>query len=359
MSMDTERSYDDLMMEAYGLPNGRAKLQLLEEAARLADSANDVDAGYGIREEIVETATFSGHPRTALVAFSWQLGQFDKNPEEYDEFTLLWSYKWILDNLTCFPEIELAQVDQLLEDMRRRYQEYGYSDHMYYYYRFTLALQCGELDQAGQYLEQMQQMERDAMSDCEACIQNEFVEYWVRQGDDENVLKLAEPIVKGEMNCAEIPHLTLPKLLLPLYRQGKKAEADRYQKKDYKLIKDNTDFLRSIGEHIGYLTITDPFKGLELFQQHAAWTDVHEAPLDVMLFHSYAAGLFHRLQQEDVQFHVKLPASYPNPEHATDVARLAQHYSERALDVARRLDRRNGNDYYVTYTNSLMNPVIN
>ncbi|WP_322923087.1 hypothetical protein [Paenibacillus campi] len=357
MSMDTEQSYEELLNEAYGMPNGRAKLQLLEQAARIADTLGDVEAGYFIREEIVETAAFSGFPRTALVAFSWQLGQFDQNPEQYDETTLLWSYKWILGNVASFPEIERAQIEHLLEDMRRRYLEYGYSDYTYQYYRFVLALDFGELDAAEQVLEHVKHLERDDMSDCEACEQNEFVDFWSQRQNDENVLTLAEPILRGRLSCAEIPHLTLPKVLMPLYRQGNQQQADQYQKKSYKLIYDNTDFVQSIGEHIGYLTVTDPYKGLELFEKHVHWTDINEAPIDKMLFHAYAAGLFKRLSAETVQFNVKLPASYPHPEHATDVKRLAAYYGELALNVAHQLDRRNGNTYYSEYITRLMDTV--
>ncbi|ANF96120.1 hypothetical protein [Paenibacillus bovis] len=351
--MNTERGYEELLDEAYQLPNGHAKLELLEEAARIADSLGEVDAGYEIRGEIVETATFSGYPRKALVAFSWQLGQYDKNPEEYYDYPLLWSYKWIVDNLLCFPEIERAQIDNLLEDMRRRYQEHGYNDRTYWYYRFTLALQSGELDEAGQFLQQLRPMERDGMSDCEACEQNEFVEYYMRLGDDEQLLDAAQPILAKKMTCAEIPHLTISKVLLPLHRQGRQQEADKYQKQGYRLIKDNHDFLRCVGEQIGYLTVTDPFKGLELFEKHISWTAEHEDPLDNMLFHGYAAALFRRLAEEQVNFNVKLPSFYPYPEHATDVSRLAAQYSEMALETARKLDKRNHNQYYVTYIQAL------
>ncbi len=357
MSMNTERDYEELLDEAYGLPNGHAKLQLLEEAARIADSLGEVEAGYEIRGEIVETASFSGFPRTALVAFSWQLGQFDKNPDMYDEWTLLWSYKWILGNVAAFPEIERAQIDSLLEDMRRRYLEAGYSDYAYHYYRFVLAIDYGELDEAEQALNQLKTMERDEMADCDACEQNEFVDFWAQRQNDEQTIQMAQPIIKGGMSCAEVPHVTLPKVLMPLYRQGKQAEADKYQKKSYKLIHDNTDFVQSIGEHIGYLTVTDPYKALELFEKHAHWTDLNEAPIDKMLFHAYTSGMFKRLAQETVQFNVKLPSSYPHPEHATDVNRLAAYYGELATDVARKLDLRNGNSYQSEHVKRLMDTV--
>jgi hypothetical protein len=74
----TEMSFEDLMEEAYDLPGEKAKLELLEQAVRVADAAGDLDQGYEARSEIVETGSFHGYPMKALVAFSWQLGQYDK-----------------------------------------------------------------------------------------------------------------------------------------------------------------------------------------------------------------------------------------------------------------------------------------
>lgn len=72
----TEMSFEELMDEAYDMPGGKAKLELLEQAVRVADAAGDIDQGYEARSEIVETGSFHGYPMKTLVAFSWQLGQY-------------------------------------------------------------------------------------------------------------------------------------------------------------------------------------------------------------------------------------------------------------------------------------------
>lgn len=124
----------------------------------------------------------------ALVAFSWLLGQFDQQPDEYDDFTLLWSYKWILDSIASFPEINRAQIEELLADMRRRYEQFGYSERSYYYYRFSLLKDYGEVEEAQQFLDKTKAMDRDEMSDCEACEQHQFVEFEVMKGNDEQII---------------------------------------------------------------------------------------------------------------------------------------------------------------------------
>lgn len=198
--MKTEMDFEELMDEAYGLPNGPAKLGMLEEAARVADVNGMEEEAYEARSEIVETATFCGYPMKALIAFSWQLGKFDQQPEEYDEETLMWSYKWILGKMPDFPEISREKIMELLEDFGRRFKSYGYSERSYWYYRFRIFMDFGELEEAGRSYDRFRTMDRDFMSDCEACEQDEIMRYFLLKGDDEKVLEAAQPILKGRMS---------------------------------------------------------------------------------------------------------------------------------------------------------------
>lgn len=348
-----ELDFDELMEEAYMLPGGKQKMELLERAVQLADAAGDIDQGYEARSEVVECGSFNGYPMKALVAFSWQLGQFDQNPGRFDEYTLLWSYKWILDQAPSFPDITRQQMANLLEDMKQRFQQFGYSDRTYYFYNMVVANDTGDTDSAKRYQSMVQTMERDEMADCLACEQNRLVEFAVKQNDDEAVLEAAKPIIDGEMSCGEVPHVTISKVLLPLLRLGRQKEADKLQRRGYRLIRSNRDFLLCHGEHIGYLTQTDPIKGLEVFEENVGLALDHENPFYVMMFNGYAAALFKRLAEEDIAYQVKLPAAYPHASEASNVAALARRFREQALNAAARFDQRNGNRHYTDFLTQL------
>ncbi|QQZ63237.1 hypothetical protein JI735_12560 [Paenibacillus sonchi] len=349
----TEMSFDDLMEEAYGLPGGKAKLELLEQAVRVADAAGDIDQGYEARSEIVELGSFHGYPMKALVAFSWQLGQYDKNPGRFDDYSLMWSYKWVLDRISAFAEISRVQIENLLEDMKTRFAAEGYSSRTYHYYRAKLLADFGELDASEVEWDIVQSMERDEMSDCEACEQHGLVEFLAKRNEDEKTVKAAEPILKGRMTCGEVPHVTITKVLFPLLRLGRQKEADKLQKKGYKLVKGNRDFLYHQGEHIGYLTLTDPVKALEVFEEYVASSLDHENPIDQMIFNAYSAKMFRRLAEESIRFQVKLPAGHPYEHQSGEVESLAKHFQQLALATAEKLDKRNGNAYYTTLLQQL------
>ncbi|MEO3946689.1 hypothetical protein [Gorillibacterium sp. CAU 1737] len=342
----TEMDFEELMDEAYDLPGGKAKLELLEQAVRVADAAGDLDQGFEARSEIVETGSFHGYPMKALIAFSWQLGQYDKNPDRFDDYSLLWSYKWVLDRITAFADISRAQIENLLEDMKTRYAAAGYSSRSYHYYRAHIFAEFGELEASQAEWDIVQTMDRDEMSDCPACEQNRLVEFLAKRGDDEGTVKAAEPILKGKMSCGEVPHVTITKVLFPLLRLDRQKEADKLQKKGYKLVKGNRDFLFHQGEHIGYLTLTDPIKALEVFEEYVASSMDHENPVDQMMFNAYSAKMFRRLAQESIHFQIKLPAGHPCGNQSEDVEALAKHFQQAALVTAEKLDKRNGNGYY-------------
>lgn len=349
----TDMDFDELMEEAYSLPGGKAKMELLEQAARVADAAGNIEEGFEARSEIVETGSFHGYPMKALVAFSWQLGQYDKNPDMFDDYSLLWSYKWILDRITSFADISRTQIENVLEDMKTRYAAAGYSDRSYHYYKAHILAEFGELEASKAEWDIVQTMESDNMSDCPACEQNRLVEFMAKLGDDEGTIKAAEPILKGKMSCGEVPHVTISKVLFPLLRLGRDKEAEKLQRKGYKLVKGNRDFLYHQGEHVGYLTLTDPIRALEVFEEYVASSIDHENPLDQMIFNAHSAAMFRRLAQEDIHYQIKLPAGHPCEQESEDVTALARHFKSAALATAEKLDTRNGNSYYVSLVEKL------
>src|SRR5262245_34062754 len=104
---------DALLSTAALLPKDSAKLAHLQEAVQLADACNDVSAAFQARLELIRAATFSGYPEKALVAFAWCLAQADKTPARFarHEFQLLWEYKWMLNDLSDFPEVTVTQIE--------------------------------------------------------------------------------------------------------------------------------------------------------------------------------------------------------------------------------------------------------
>ncbi|MGZ9587283.1 hypothetical protein [Paenibacillus marinisediminis] len=345
--------YYELMSQAEGMPDGVAKLEVLEEAIRILDSDGEIEEGYRLRDHYIHMAQLEGFPLKALIAFAWQLGQYDRNPGLYSSNQLLWAYKWIVYNSSHFPDISLQQIYDLLEDLWKRYKEHGYSERTYHYLRFCLAVDMGMLSEAEQYMQRYLKLPRDDYSDCKACEQDMLVLYYAATGQHKQALKSAKLITNGLLKCSQVPHTTFSYLLLPeLYDKSEKKARDLHLR-GYSLIKGKSDFIYHIGKHIEFCAIIDPEKGIELFEQHIAMAMSNEDPFKKMNFFLYAAMLLQKLEREGSSYRPRVPASLlSNSEEAT-LANVSRQVTERARSLIQQFDRRNGNHYYTDLSESL------
>ena len=124
---DYREQIDRLLVDSEGLEDGHTKVGLLEEAVRIADTHADVGLGFELRKELLGAALGAGHADQLLVAYSWCLAQVDKDPKKYHTSDLLWEYRWVLSELTAFPQIGREQIESMYEDMVQRYRQAGAS----------------------------------------------------------------------------------------------------------------------------------------------------------------------------------------------------------------------------------------
>jgi len=350
LSEDWRAQYDDLLRRARRLRHGKSQVDLLEEAVRLADLHHDDDRGFSARIELTSDATFSGFPEKALVAFGWCRAKCEKDPERFAERRLAWNNKLILHNLMTFPQITRAQIDDALADMEKRWQRCGLSMRPYHMFRAIYALELGRPDLHEHYAKWWK-AKRDSMADCQACELDSRIMFLVEWRDYEEAIREAAPIVNGRMSCAEVPHRTLARLLLPALRLGMHDEAAEFQRRGERLIEANLQLLQHAGSHVTYLVLTkNPTHALEMFERHVPNALESFDKQQRFRFHLGARVLFRSLLRAKVE-HVKLrvPEAFPiEPEtresDSFSVARVSEWIDGQCLDLATRFDRRNGTD---------------
>jgi hypothetical protein len=345
-----EREVEALLGRANALEPGPSKLALLEEALRLADSHNDDDRAYWLRQGIVEVGTFAGYPEKSIVAFSWCLARADRAPGTHDESELLWKYKWIMNFVPGFPQIERRQIDDMFADMTRRFRRSGASLRPVYKLQCKAALAMGDREATRAYQRQWREAPVGWPSDCPACERDDEVEYLIRAGKDERALERAGPILAGRLRCAEIPHLTLARVLLPLLRLGRLEEAARRHVRGYALAAGNRDFLPETARHLTFLVLTDNLaRAAQLLENHLPWA-LETAELGRRFpFYLAARLLLQRLQDAGRSaLALRLPRTFRLHDDAGqyEVAALAAWCDEALGDLAARFDARNGNDHF-------------
>jgi len=336
---------------ARSMEQGAAQMAVFEEAIRAADTMGELVAAYQIRMDYIHAAVFSGYKEKMLVAFSWCLAKFDENPEQFDDYSLLWSFKWVLENISEFPEITREQIANLHAEMKDWFLRYGYSMRPVQYLHLTNVMRMGQPGIAYESLDSWQTLPRDEMADCEACEQDKIVEILIGVNENEKALAQAAPILNGKMSCAEIPHITLANILRPLMRMNKPEECEEYFQKGYRLTKKNRDFLTCLSEQLLYCIWSNKTEmGLKIFNRHLPWAVDTFNLNDKFCFYDSCALFLDLLIQQGSKVNPKIIIPEELPCHQEtgkyDLAELKYWFSEQSQELADRFNERNQNSYY-------------
>jgi tetratricopeptide (TPR) repeat protein len=347
---DLTDQIEELLSRAEEFDDGLTKIAIIEEAVNLAETHQNLDEAFRARCELVRAAIMGGRPDLAIVAYTWVLARSDEDPERFHDPHLLWRFKWIIDKAPHFPSITRQQIEDLLEDMTRRYQADGSTLHAVLSNRRSIATMMGDLDKAREYHAVLLKTERDHLSDCHACVQDEEVWHHSEAEEDEQALEAAEPILKGKLSCSSVPQCTYARVLLPLARLGRWAEAEKHHKKGYRLIAWNPAYLTSHGSHMQYLALAgDRDRALTLLQRHLPMALAATSPRWQYLFYSNMAFTLERFEltgYRELPFRLPDPLKHLGGEKTTLVEVLLGWIRQQLQELADAFDRRNGNDYH-------------
>jgi hypothetical protein len=350
----------ELYQQAMDVPEGEERISRLEEAVRVADASGELRLQYFARDQLVSACIFGGETDKALVAYSWCLAQFDQNPGEFSQWTILWKYKWMVGLIPDFPHVPKKKLYLMLDDLEERIQKAGYGLRAVYNQRYRLEKFRDNKEKAIEYFRQMEEQPRDDVSNCSACEIDERVGFNIYCGNDARALQLANPIINGIEKCGSVPHRTYANLLLPLVRMGRRQEALEFHQLGYPLIANNKRYLDRIGDHLILLAITENFvRAQELFEKHYPWTEKSRDPFCRFRFLRASWLLFDLLAERgETSVQLNLPTSFPlfSESGKYETLKLAQWLEQAATELAKRFDQRNETDAFarmMTETSSL------
>jgi cellulose synthase operon protein C len=329
-----------LIYECENAPYGAGQIALAEEAIRHADALDDTDLRFDARMAGTQAYHMGGEPAKAFVTFSWCLAEYDRNPGErtpWDDELLRWHFKWIVSSLAKFPEMPLERAYAVLDDMERRYRLGGHSLHAVYTLRWRVAHHVGDTAAAEEWYAKWCATPRDENSDCLGCDPTSKVEHLVTTGRDADAIALAEPVLAGELTCAEQPQAMLTELLLPYVRTGRLDQARDAHIRGYRGFRRHLADLAEIGQHIEFCALTgNVARGLEILERHLDWLERAPSPYAAQEF-ATAGGLLLRRLVEAGRGDLTVGD--------VAVADLATALTAQARQLAARFDARNGTAY--------------
>ena len=354
MPVDEQEAWEALGA-AWRLPSGTGQVAAIERVVAAADAGEWPDLRFAARSLAVTAYQDAGETHKMFVPFAWCVAALDRG-EADDRFVhhVMWSFKHIVAHLPKFPEVPLSRTMSVLDDMERRYRAGGHSMHAVHQYRWLIAQHLGDAAQAADQYRLWCAAPRDDLSDCAGCEPTARVEHLADIGADEEAVRLAEPVLAGELSCAEQPQMLLTALLLPYLRTGRYEQAADAHRRAYRAIRSSRAELGPVAQHIEFCARTgnEP-RGLELVERHLGWLAAPCDPYAEMRFAASAALLLRRVADAghgDDELAVPVPgdpAGHGDPARhggaaGVTVAELAGELAERARTLAARFDQRNG-----------------
>jgi len=258
--------FDELRRGSWNMPDGRQKLAVLEEMIQIADRYMTEEDGFDTRITYMFAAQEAGCSEKMLVAFSWCLSKFEKSPGAYPHHTIMWHYKWILNNIWQFPEFSLEQIERIFEDFKEKCLNYGYSLRPYYQQQVNFMLSQGLLTEAAQFYKMWRSTPRDSLADCKACEQNFFGVYQFKSNHLKRGMQTVKPILDGKMQCGSIPQNTYSQVIVPLLKLKEYEIALATAKKAIQSLK-GPQYIVEYGIFLEFFTVTNLNKAEKIYNQ--------------------------------------------------------------------------------------------
>ncbi|BBM86320.1 hypothetical protein [Candidatus Uabimicrobium amorphum] len=353
--------YEDLMSQTFYV-DSQSEILLLEQAARLADSHNDIDLGFRARRRMLSITEITAYVDKMLAAYAWCLTQCDQLPDIYNDRDLLWSFKWLVYSLPECSYINKKQIHSIINDMEQRWQKYQLSMHTIHYMRYIVAVTMADRETAKKYYALCQQTSRGEYSDCSSCEHYNSVRYRVFMEEYGQAFAEAKKILDQEHSwwgCSEAPALTPGELIIPALKLGKIKEAQKYHQLGYENVYGNRRFFETLAQHFMYLIYQkDDAECRKLFDKHIPIAfGIHN---DFYCFQFYLAATCFFSNTNKDRINVSMPKNFilHNPEQIYGVSDLKYWFMKKTRDLAVAFDERNGNDYYQREMNVLMELLI-
>jgi len=344
-----ERIYR-LMAAAEEVPEGPAKIALIEEAAAVADTHGEPELGFEVRKTMLGACLDGDRSDLMLVAFSWCLAQCDRDPDRFPLLRILWEFRWVVSSLCTFPEVPRAKIGELMEEMARRYQQFGASPRSYWLMCRKMAVDMGDREAAAEAHNHFRRSPPDWLSDGEPTEVGFEITYRLFRNEPAKALKAAAPFLSRQIRSDHFEGQACADVLLPMLKDGRAAEAMPYHQRGYKLRSKKTRHLDSLAKHVTFLALTDNLgRSVRLFEKHLADALRTTNAFNRMEYLIATLPVLDRLMtagKEKTRLRVppECPLAADNGRVAVPVVRDWMRAT--AAELVARFDKRNGNDYY-------------
>ncbi|NUT52177.1 MAG: hypothetical protein HOV94_33515, partial [Saccharothrix sp.] len=324
------------------MPEGMARHEALERAARAADAIDHLPLAVSCRIALIRSAYDLGRYDLMLAPFAWCGTAEQRDPTAFDEWethSYDWAHKWIVSGLIADPRFTLEQIRSFVDQLAERYQRLGYSMQPVHGARADLAAHIGDDEAYREHFARYLAMDRGPMSDCEACVIEEQAGHLIRQGRHAEAVAHAEHQLGQDTGCATQPQGILTTLTPAFVALGDVDRARQAHVVAYRLVRD--DLVGGyLDDHLEFCaTSGNVRRGVDLLRAHLHRVHHSTSPSRAMHFAAGAALLLSRVSPDE-----EFTVPRDGQAEVLSAAELRALLEAQALELAARFDRRNGSD---------------
>ena len=360
--LNRERAELDSLIDQ--TPHGETRKSLLRKAWELSDAEHDYPWQMYYRLEYMDEVCFHGDCMESYIIFPEILKLYDeeikkRGQEEY-ESNILWKYKFLFDNAPEFYQISIQQYEKLWQDAKQRYQKCGYSLRPLYQNRHSFYENI-DSEEAEKAYQEFEKCPRDSMSDCHACERGHTVNYLLHKYGLEKAIEYAEPLMNGQLSCTEQPEAVKGNFLeyycLGII-EGKKeyVEIAASLCEDVRKSIDKKEVaLFHIPTVLLFYVLAKPRKALNYYKKYCNFMEENRNP-NTKYWFAIAVLRFLKNLGDKKTYKMILPSSFAlyNEDDIYDVESLRKYYMDAAVDIALKIDNRNGTSVYMDRLNRFL-----
>ncbi|HLT68287.1 MAG TPA: hypothetical protein VKZ73_10535 [Microbacterium sp.] len=256
---------------------GPERLAAAQLAVRLADEEGDEDLAYKARMRLTSAASWLDDTEIMIPSYGWCVAKHDSDPARFpldpfgeeDGADLLFQGKWMASDLAQNSGFPLAQIENVVDDLERRFREAGLSMHGLLQVRRDLALSSGDVELAQRITAERDLHPKDDHSHCDACVRSSDVDLALASGDADRAMTLWQEIHAGNYSCGEEPERVDATMLLPLLRAGRADEALAMHAASYRLVRQYHAEGTMFAQHLPFLAVSGNLtRGLDMIERH-------------------------------------------------------------------------------------------
>lgn len=337
------------MAVADRLPTGPARLSVLEQAVRVADTLRDTPAGFRARRALIEEAASCMRYDVYAVAFTWCLAAARSDPVRFSLVDLLGHYQHVIGKMVNFPDVSREQYESLFADVVREFREHGFSLRTVYLERRSVAIDFGDREMARAADREWRKHPRDELSSGVEFEMGWQLKHACFLGDDEAAVRVADDYFARPGRDRRFDPWLSSLALLPLLRVSRDADAaERYRAAAR--MAPAAGYVWSRGSHMEYLALIGDFaRGTREFEAQLPAALAQPDPLSRYHCLRPAALLFDRMAADGVRtVALKAPPGVPwgGSRGVYEVPQVRDWVRAQAAGIASQFDKRNGNTYY-------------